>query len=81
MGEKSEVTLHHEEDLLRFINMDETHHELGNEGKKGGSMTTRYTNPTFLRAGDIVTKSSRHTMGLYATNPLEVFSTNLHLRY
>ena len=35
-------------------------------------MTTRYTNPTFLRAGDRVTKSSRHTTGVYATNPLEV---------
>jgi len=39
VGEKSEVTLFHDDDILRFVNMDETHHKLGNEGKKGGSTT------------------------------------------
>ena len=72
MGEKSEVTLFHDDDILRFVNMDETHHELGNEGKKGGSTTVRYTNLTFSCDGDRVTKSSRHTTGVYSKNPLEV---------
>ena len=52
--------------------MDETHQKLENEGKKGGSTTTCYTNPTFSRARDRVTKSSHHTTGVYATNLLEV---------
>ena len=41
--------------------------------KKGGSTTVRYTNPSFSCAGDRVTKSSRHTTGVYSTNTLEVF--------
>ena len=72
VGEKSKVTLFHDDDILQFVNMDETHHELGNEGKKGGSTTVRYKNPTFSCAGDRVTKSSRYTNGVYSTNPLEV---------
>ena len=34
MGEKSEMTLSHDDDILRFVNMYEMHHELGNEGKR-----------------------------------------------
>ena len=72
VGEKAEVIFFHDDDILRFVNMDETHHELGNEGKKGGSTTVQYTNPTFSCDGDRVTKSSRHTNGVYSTHPLEV---------
>ena len=71
-GRESEVTLFHDDDILRFLNMDETHHDFGNEGKKGGITTMQYTNPTFSCVGDIVTKSLRHTNGVYSTNPLEV---------
>ena len=39
VGEKSEVTLFYDDDILRFVNIDETHHELGNKVKREGSKT------------------------------------------
>ena len=71
--EKSEVTLFHDDDIIRFVNMDETHHELGKKGKKGGSTTMRYTNPIFYHDGYRGENISRHTTGIYSTDPLEVF--------
>ena len=70
VGEKSEMTLFHDDDILRFVNMDEMNHELGNKGKKGCRTTMQYMNPTFSHAGVRVTKSSRHTAGVYSKNPL-----------
>ncbi len=72
MGQPSEVTLHHPDDLLWFINFDETQHRLDTSGPKGGSQTQRYHNPSFSRGGDRVIKNDRHITGVYATNPLEV---------
>ncbi len=71
VGVPSEVTLVHNDDLLWFINCDETDHKFSTEGPKVGVKALCYHNPSFPRTGNRIVKSSRHTTGVYATNPLE----------
>jgi hypothetical protein len=52
----------------RFINMDETHHDLSITGDKGGSRAVTYHNPAFPRGATRGVKSARHVTGAYATN-------------
>jgi hypothetical protein len=52
----------------RFINMDETHHDLSITGDKGGSRAVSYHNPSFQRGATRGVKSARHVTGAYATN-------------
>ena len=52
----------------RFINMDETHHDLSITGNKGGSRAVSYHNPMFQRGATRGVKSARHVTGAYATN-------------
>ena len=59
----SEVSLCHPDDILWFVN----------RGLNGGSTTQRSTNATFSRSGDRILETNRHTTGVYAFNPLEVF--------
>ena len=46
---------------------------LSNRGPKGGSTTQQSINATFSRSGDRILETNRHTTGVYASNPLEVF--------
>lgn len=52
--------------------MDKTQHHLSNEGKKGGSETVRYSNPSFSQEGDHVTYNAHNIMGIYCKNSLKV---------
>ncbi len=72
VGQPSEVTLYHPDDLLWFVNFDKTQHKLSSAGPKGGPQAQWYHNPSFSRCGDRVVKNDRHITGVYATNPLEV---------
>ncbi len=65
----SEVTLKHKEDILWFINFDETKHKLGT-GVKDRVQVQRYHNPLFPQAG----KRSKLITGVYSTNPLKEIS-------
>ena len=42
VGVESEVTLGHNEDAHRFINIDVTQHRFSNEGDKGRTQALRY---------------------------------------
>ena len=63
------MTLYHPEDILRFLNMDETQHPISTEVRKGAF---KYHSPILTRTGDRVVDSSRHITGCYTTNPWEV---------
>jgi len=52
----------------RFINMDETHHDLSITGDKGGSRAVSYHNPAYQQGAARGVKSARHMTGAYATN-------------
>ena len=52
----------------RFINMDETHHDLSITGNKGGSRAVSYHNPLHQRGATRGVKSARQVTGAYATN-------------
>lgn len=65
------MSLEHEDDVLWMVNMDETHHDGSTEGDKGGSRAQRWANASYHRSGDRIVKNTRHTTGVYATNPLE----------
>ena len=49
--------------------MDKTQHPLSMKGGKGAM---KYHNPIFYQPGDRGVDSSRHIMGCYTTNTLEV---------
>jgi hypothetical protein len=51
----------------RFINMDETHHDLSITGDRGGSRAITYHDPTLQRGAQRGVKSARHVTGAYAT--------------
>ncbi len=70
VGVPSKVTLAYDDDLLWFINCYETAHKFSTKGPEGDVKALRYHNPSFPCAGDWIAKSSHHTMGVYATNPL-----------
>ena len=81
-GVWSEVSLYHPEDARYFLNCDETQHPFTTAGNKGGSTTTRYSNPSFPRSGERGIENSRHTSGLYTVNlfgevlpPLYIFDS------
>ena len=71
-GEESEISFVHPDDILRFINLDETHHKYSTKGDSGGSRTNRFSNSSFPRAGERVVAGSMHATGVYMTNPHEV---------
>jgi hypothetical protein len=52
----------------RFINMDETHHDLSITGDRSGSRAVSYHNPLYQRGATRGVKSARHVTGAYATN-------------
>jgi hypothetical protein len=52
----------------RFINMDETNHDLSITGDKGGLRAVSYHNPAYQRGAARGVKSARHVTGAYATN-------------
>ena len=68
-GTKSEVTLYHPEEIICFLNMDDTQHSLSTKGRKGAM---KYHNPRFNQPGDRGVDSSRHITWCYTTNLLEV---------
>ena len=68
VGVQSEVSLGHDEDARRFINIDETQHKFSNESEKGGTRALRYAASFITRSGDRTVKNGRHTTGVYATN-------------
>ncbi len=71
VGVKLEVTLFHDDDILWFVNANETQHKFSIAGPKGSPQTTQYYNSTFSCAGDHIIKNDCYTTGVYATNPLE----------
>ncbi len=71
VGVKSEVSLYHEDDLLWFVNANETQHRF-HSTLKGSLQSQRYHNPTFNHSGDCAIKNDRHTTGVYASSPLEI---------
>ncbi len=52
----------------RFINMDETHHNLSITGDKGGFHAVSYHNPIFQRGTTRGVNSAKHATDAYATN-------------
>ncbi len=83
-GVPSEVSLVHEDDVHWFLTLDETHHVFSTEGNKGGSTETCYTNMSFPRVGDRITKNAHHTTGVYGFTlggeplpPLYILDTKL----
>jgi hypothetical protein len=52
----------------KFINMDETHHDLSITGNKGGTCAVSYHNPMSQRGATKGAKSARHVSGAYTTN-------------
>ena len=52
VGVQSEVSLGHDEDARRFINIDETQHKFSNESEKGGTRALRYAASFITRSGD-----------------------------
>ena len=68
--------------LRRFINMDETHHDLSITGNNGGPWSITYHNPDFQRGPQRLVKLSWHVTGVYASNaagealpPLYIFDS------
>jgi hypothetical protein len=65
----SELDFQTEEVKRRFINMDETFHDLSITGDKGGPRATTYHNKMYQRGPSRRSvKSTRHVTGVYATN-------------
>jgi len=64
----SEIDFGGEDVKRRFINMDETHHDLSITSEKGGPRSTMYHNPNYQRGYKPSTKAGRHVTGVYATN-------------
>jgi hypothetical protein len=64
----SELDFRSDEVRRRFINMDETHHDLSITGDRGGPRAVMYHNPSLQRGSKRGVKSSRHVTGVYATN-------------
>jgi hypothetical protein len=64
----SELNFQSDEVRRRFINMDETHHDLSITGDKSGPRAVIYHNPNLQRGGKRAVKNSRHVTGVYATN-------------
>ena len=60
--------MYHPHDARYFVNTDETHHPFSTAGDKGGSRQQRWADPSFPRAGERTTISSRHTTGAYSVN-------------
>ncbi len=71
VGVGSKVTLFHEEDILWFVNLDETEHALSTDSQQNRSHSQRLINPLFLHAGNHTMKSTHHITGFYTTNPIE----------
>ena len=64
----SELDFRSDEVRRRFINMDETHHDLSITGDRGGPRSVVYHNCNLQRGSRRGVKSSRHVTGVYATN-------------
>ena len=63
----SEIDFGAEDVKRRFVNMDETHHDLSITSEKGGPRSTMYHNPNYQRGYKPSTKAGRHETGVYAT--------------
>ena len=79
----SELDFRSDEVRRRFVNMDETHHDLSVTGDRGGPRAVMYHNPKYQRGCRRSVKSSRHVTGVYATNaagevlpPMYIFDSN-----
>ncbi|KAI2493544.1 hypothetical protein MHU86_21011 [Fragilaria crotonensis] len=79
----SELDFRSDEVRRRFVNMDETHHDLSVTGDRGGPRAVMYHNPQYQRGCRRSVKSSRHVTGVYATNaagevlpPMFIFDSN-----
>ena len=64
----SELDFRSDEVRRRFVNMDETHHDLSVTGDRGGPRAVMYHNPRYQRGCRRSVKSSRHVTGVYATH-------------
>jgi hypothetical protein len=64
---ESEVGLVHEDDVDRFLTLNETHYEFSIVGAKGGATVGRYINPSFPRSGERCIVSNFHTTGVFGT--------------
>ena len=79
----SELDFRSDEVRRRFVNMDDTHHDLSATGDRGGPRAVMYHNPQYQRGCRRSVKSSRHVTGVYATNaagevlpPMYIFDSN-----
>ncbi len=71
VSQPSEVTICHSDNLLKFVNFDETKHQPDTLGPKGGPQVQWYHNLLFFICGDHV-KNDNHITDVYTTYTLEL---------